>query len=148
MKVVLLADVKGTGKAGTIADVSEGYAANFLFPRKLAKPADAGAMTDIKNKEASKQHKIDTERAAAQALADKLEGKSVKVVCKAGGDGRLFGAVTTKEISDALNKQFSLEIPKQKLVLDENIKSFGTYTVKAKLGFEISASFSVMVTEE
>ncbi|MBR2454273.1 MAG: 50S ribosomal protein L9 [Clostridia bacterium] len=148
MKVVLLADVKGTGKAGTIADVSEGYAANFLFPRKLAKPADAGAMTDIKNKEASKQHKIDTERAAAQALADKLEGKSVKVVCKAGGDGRLFGAVTSKTVSEAIAEVLKIDVDKKKIMLADAIKTYGTHPVKIKLYTGVEATVNVVVADK
>lgn len=148
MKVVLLADVKGTGKAGTIADVSEGYAANFLFPRKLAKPADAGAMTDIKNKEASKQHKIDTERAAAQAVADKLEGKSVKVVCKAGGDGRLFGAVTSKTVSEAIAEVLKIDVDKKKIMLADAIKTYGTHPVKIKLYTGVEATVNVVVADK
>ena len=148
MKVVLLADVKGTGKAGTIADVSEGYAANFLFPRKLAKPADAGAMTDIKNKEASKQHKIDTERAAAQALADKLEGKSVKVVCKAGGDGRLFGAVTSKTVSEAIAEVLKIDVDKKTIMLADAIKTYGTHPVKIKLYTGVETTVNVVVADK
>lgn len=148
MKVVLLADVKGTGKAGTIADVSEGYAANFLFPRKLAKPADAGAMTDIKNKEASKQHKIDTERAAAQAVADKLEGKSVKVVCKAGGDGRLFGAVTSKTVSEAIAEVLKIDVDKKKIMLADAIKTYGTHPVKIKLYNGVETTVNVVVADK
>lgn len=148
MKVVLLADVKGTGKAGTIADVSEGYAANFLFPRKLAKPADAGAMTDIKNKEASKQHKIDTERAAAQAVADKLEGQSVKVVCKAGGDGRLFGAVTSKTVSEAIAEVLKIDVDKKKIMVADAIKTYGTHSVKIKLYTGVEATINVVVADK
>lgn len=148
MKVVLLADVKGTGKAGTIADVSEGYAANFLFPRKLAKPADAGAMTDIKNKEASKQHKIDTERAAAQAVADQLEGKSVKVVCKAGGDGRLFGAVTSKTVSEAIAEVLKIDVDKKKIMLADAIKTYGTHPVKIKLYNGVETTVNVVVADK
>lgn len=148
MKVVLLADVKGTGKAGTIADVSEGYAANFLFPRKLAKPADAGAMTDIKNKEASKQHKIDTERAAAQAVADKLEGQSVKVVCKAGGDGRLFGAVTSKTVSEAIAEVLKIDVDKKKIMLADAIKTYGTHPIKIKLYNGVEATVNVVVADK
>jgi len=147
MKVVLLSDVKGTGKAGTIVNVSEGYAANFLFPKKLAKPADAGAMTDIKNKEASRQHKIDTERAEAQAVAAKLEGLSVKVVCKAGGDGRLFGAVTSKNVSEALGAA-GIPVDKKKIMLADAIKTYGSHPVKIKLYTGVEATVTVVVADK
>ncbi|MBE6640042.1 MAG: 50S ribosomal protein L9 [Ruminococcaceae bacterium] len=148
MKVVLLSDVKGTGKAGTIVNVSEGYAANFLFPKKLAKPADAGAMTDIKNKEASRQHKIDTERAAATELAAKLEGVSVKVVCKAGGDGRLFGAVTSKTVSEALASAAGITVDKKKIMLADAIKTYGSHPVKIKLYTGVEATVTVVVADK
>ena len=147
MKVVLLNDVKGTGKAGTIVNVSEGYAANFLFPKKLAKPADAGAMTDIKNKEASRQHKIDTERAEAQALAAKLEGQTVKVVCRAGGDGRLFGAVTSKNVSEALGAA-GIPVDKKKIMLADAIKTYGSHPVKIKLYTGVEATVTVVVADK
>ena len=147
MKVVLVSDVKGTGKAGTIVNVSEGYAANFLFPKKLAKPADAGAMTDIKNKEASRQHKIDTERAEAQAVAAKLEGLSVKVVCKAGGDGRLFGAVTSKNVSEALGAA-GIPVDKKKIMLADAIKTYGSHPVKIKLYTGVEATVTVVVADK
>ncbi|MBQ7010656.1 MAG: 50S ribosomal protein L9 [Clostridia bacterium] len=147
MKVVLLSDVKGTGKAGTIVNVSEGYAANFLFPKKLAKPADAGAMTDIKNKEASRQHKIDTERAEAQALAAKLEGQTVKVVCRAGGDGRLFGAVTSKNVSEALATA-GIPVDKKKIMLADAIKTYGSHPVKIKLYTGVEATVTVVVADK
>ena len=147
MKVVLLSDVKGTGKAGTIVNVSEGYAANFLFPKKLAKPADAGAMTDIKNKEASRQHKIDTERAEAQALAAKLEGLTVKVICRAGGDGRLFGAVTSKNVSEALGAA-GIPVDKKKIMLADAIKTYGSHPVKIKLYTGVEATVTVVVADK
>ena len=225
MKVILQQDVKGQGKKGQLVEVSEGYARNFLLPKKLAIPATADAINTMNLKEKArraeesrqreealanaaklkectvriaakagtggrlfgavttkeisdglnKQFGLDIpkqklvlddaintmnlkekarraeearQREEALATANKLKEITVRIAAKAGTGGRLFGAVTTKEIAEALNKQFSLDIPKQKLVLDEAIKSFGTYTVKAKLGFEISASFSVMVSEE
>lgn len=148
MKVVLLSDVKGTGKAGTIVNVSEGYAANFLFPKKLAKPADAGAMTDIKNKEASRQHKIDTERAEAQTVAAQLEGKSVKVVCKAGGDGRLFGAVTSKNVSEAIAEVLGVNVDKKKIMLSDAIKTYGSHPVRIKLYTGVEATVTVVVADK
>ena len=148
MKVILQQDVKGQGKKGQLVEVSEGYARNFLLPKKLAIPATTDAINTMNLKEKARRAEEARQREEALATSAKLKECTVRIAAKAGTGGRLFGAVTTKEISEALNKQFSLDIPKQKLVLDEAIKSFGTYTVKAKLGFEISASFSVMVSEE
>ena len=148
MKVILQQDVKGQGKKGQMVEVSEGYARNFLLPKKLAIPATADAINTMNLKEKARRAEESRQREEALANAAKLKECTVRIAAKAGTGGRLFGAVTTKEISDGLNKQFGLDIPKQKLVLDDAIKSFGTYTVKAKLGFEITANFSVMVTEE
>ena len=148
MKVILQQDVKGQGKKGQLVEVSEGYARNFLLPKKLAIPATADAINTMNLKEKARRAEEARQREEALATAGKLKEITVRIAAKAGTGGRLFGAVTTKEIAEALNKQFALDIPKQKLVLDEAIKSFGTYTVKAKLGFEITANFSVMVTEE
>ena len=148
MKVILQQDVKGQGKKGQLVEVSEGYARNFLLPKKLAIPATTDAINTMNLKEKARRAEEARQREEALAISAKLKECTVRIAAKAGTGGRLFGAVTTKEISEALNKQFALDIPKQKLVLDETIKSFGTYTVKAKLGFEITANFSVMVTEE
>ena len=148
MKVILQQDVKGQGKKGQLVEVSEGYARNFLLPKKLAIPATTDAINTMNLKEKARRAEEARQREEALATAGKLKEITVRIAAKAGTGGRLFGAVTTKEIAEALNKQFSLDIPKQKLVLDEAIKSFGTYTVKAKLGFEISASFNVAVSEE
>jgi len=147
MKVILQQDVKGQGKKGQMVEVSEGYARNFLLPRKLAIPATADAINTMNLKEKARRAEEARQKAEAQATAEKLKECQVKLTAKAGTGGRLFGAVTTKEISDGLKKQFNLDIPKQKLVLDEPIKSFGTYQVKAKLGFEINGTVSVSVTE-
>ena len=148
MKVILQQDVKGQGKKGQLVEVSEGYARNFLLPKKLAIPATTDAINTMNLKEKARRAEEARQREEALAISAKLKECTVRIAAKAGTGGRLFGAVTTKEISEALNKQFALDIPKQKLVLDETIKSFGTYTVKAKLGFEISATFQVMVSEE
>ena len=148
MKVILQQDVKGQGKKGQLVEVSEGYARNFLLPKKLAIPATTDAINTMNLKEKARRAEEARQREEALANAAKLKECTVRIAAKAGTGGRLFGAVTTKEISEGLSKQFGLDIPKQKLVLDDSIKSFGTYTVKAKLGFEISANFSVMVTEE
>ena len=127
MKVILLEDVKGSGKKGAVVNVSDGYAANFLFPKKLAKPADAGALGELKNKEASRLHKIEEERAAAQAVADRIGGANLKIVCRAGADGKLFGAVTSKSVADALEEQVGVTVDKKKIQLADAIKAFGTY---------------------
>ena len=148
MKVILMQDVKGQGKKGQLVEVSEGYARNFLLPRKLAETATADAINTMNLKEKARRAEEARLKAEAQATAEKLKECMVKIPAKAGNGGRLFGAVTTKEISDGLMKQFGLNIPKQKLVLDEPIKAFGGYQVKAKLGFEVTGTVSVTVCEE
>ena len=148
MKVILQQDVKGQGKKGQMVEVSEGYARNFLLPKKLAIAATADAINTMNLKEKARKAEEARLKAEAEATAEKLKECQVKLTAKAGAGGKLFGAITKKEISEGLKKQFGLDVPKQKLVLSEPIKSFGTYQVKAKLGFEISANFSVMVTEE
>ena len=148
MKVILQQDVKGQGKKGQMIEVSEGYGRNFLLPRKLAIPATADAINTMNLKEKAKKAEEARLKTEAQAVAEKLKECTVKLTAKAGNGGKLFGAVTTKEISEGLQKQYGLNIPKQKLVLDEPIKAFGGYQVKAKLGFEITSTVKVSVTEE
>jgi large subunit ribosomal protein L9 len=146
MKVVLLQDVKGQGKKDEIINVSDGYARNFLFPKKLAVEADAKILNDIKNKEAAKQRKIELEKQAARDAAAKMAGIIVKIkVQQTGADGKFKGSVTTKEIAEALNAQFGIEVDKRKLVLADPIKSYGTYTLDVKLYPEISGKLSVLV---
>lgn len=148
MKVILKADVRGKGKKGQMIEVAEGYARNFLMPKGLAVLATADAVNTMRLQEKAKA-KADAEaKAAATALAEKLKGVQVKVVSKGGEGGKLFGAVTGREISAALKEQHGVDIDSKKLVLDEPIKSFGSYQVKAKLGFEISGTVYVIVTEE
>ena len=148
MKVILKADVKGKGKKGQMIEVAEGYARNFLMPKGLAVPATADAVNTMRLQEKAKA-KADAEaKAAATEIAEKLKGMQVKVPSKGGEGGKLFGAVTGREISAALKEQHGLDIDSKKLVLDEPIKSFGSYQVKAKLGFEISGTVYVIVTEE
>ena len=147
MKVILQQDVKGQGKKGQMVEVSEGYARNFLLPRKLAILATADAINTMNLKEKARKAEEARLKAEAEEIAKKLKDCKVQLTAKAGNGGRLFGAVTTKEISDGLKKQHNIDIPKQKLVLDEPIKAFGTYQVKAKLGFEISGMVTVMVAE-
>lgn len=146
MKVILTADVKGLGKKGELVSTSDGYARNYLFPRKLASEANAQAMSELKNREASEKHRIDVEKAAAKDLASKLEGKTVKISAKAGSNGKLFGSVTVKEIAEKVGKEYGVSLDKRKFVA-EDIKSFGTYPVEVKLYNGISASFFVLVGE-
>ena len=148
MKVILQQDVKGQGKKGQLIDASEGYARNYLLPRKLAIAATADTINTMNLKEKARRAEEARQKEAAMAAAEQLKALLVKIPAKAGTGGRLFGAVTTKEISDALKAQHNVDIPKQKLVLDDPIKSFGTYQVKARLGFEISGTVNVLVCEE
>ena len=147
MKVILLKDIKGTGKKDQIIEASDGYARNFLLPRKLAVAATAENINTMKMQEKAKAAQQAAEKAEAQAIAQQLKDITVKVVAKGGNGGRLFGAVTTKEISEGLQKQYGGDVPKQKLVLEEPIKAFGSYQIKAKLGYEVVGTVSVMVTE-
>ena len=148
MKVILRADVRGKGKKGQMIEVAEGYARNFLLPKGLAVLATADAMNTMRLQEKVKA-KADAEaKAAATEIAEKLKGLQVKVASKGGEGGKLFGAVTGREIAAALKEQHGVDIDSKKLVLDEPIKSFGSYQVKAKLGFEISGTVYVIVTEE
>ncbi len=146
MKVVLLQDVKGQGKKDQIIDVSDGYARNFLLPKKLAAIADAQVLNDIKNKEAAKQHRIEMEKQAARDTAEKMQGILVKIkVQQTNADGKFKGAVTSKDIAEALNQQFGIEVDKRKIVLNEQIKAYGTYSVEVKLYPEITGKMSVLV---
>ncbi|MBR5515918.1 MAG: 50S ribosomal protein L9 [Clostridia bacterium] len=148
MKVVLTKDVKAQGKAGQVINVSDGYARNFLFPKGLAIEADAKALNEIKNKEASAQHKIDVETQNAKDIAAKLEQINVKIPCQSGGDGRLYGSVTTKDIAQELKNQHGIDIDKRKMVLNEAIKSYGTYRVDVKLYNGIVGKVNVLVIEK
>ena len=148
MKVVLLAHVQGRGKKGELVNVSDGYARNFLFPRKLAKEANAQAMSELKNAEQARLHKIEVEKAAAQEAADKINGKTLKLSAKAGQGGRLFGSITAKEISEELKKSYGLQVDKRKIELSSDIKSFGTFECEVKLYTGISAKIFVMVSEQ
>ena len=147
MKVILQQDVKGQGKKGQLVNVSDGYARNFLLPKKLAVIATAENVNTMKQQEKARKAQQAAEKAEAEALAKKLESLTVKVAAKAGEGGRLFGAVTAKEISECLAQQHGLNIAKAKLVLDEPIKACGGYKIKAKLGYEIVGTVNVMVVE-
>ncbi len=146
MKVVLKQDVKNLGKKGELVNTSDGYARNYLFPRGLATEANAQAMNELKNRESAEKHRIATEKANAQANADKMNGKTIKLSAKAGQNGKLFGSVTVKEISEQINKEFGVDVDKRKIVV-EDIKSYGTYSVEVKLYSGISATFYVAVGE-
>lgn len=147
MKVILIADVKALGKKGQVVEVSDGYARNCLLPKKLAMEATNAAMNELKNRQAADQARIAKEKAAAKEIAEKLGALTVKLVCKAGADGKLYGAVTAKDIAEALQAQHSIAVDKRKIVLGENIKAFGTYRVDVKLYTEISAKLTVVVTD-
>lgn len=146
MEVILNQDVKSLGKKGEKVNVAEGYARNFLFPRKLAVEVSAQAMTELKNREASNQHKIDTDIANAKAAAEKLSGKQLKITAKAGANGKLFGSVTSKEVAAEIKKQLGLDIDKRKVVMND-IKSFGTAECEVKLYQGITAKLFVVVGE-
>lgn len=148
MKVVLLEDIKGSGKKGDLINVSDGYARNFLFPRKLAKEANAQAMNELKNAAEAKEHKLQMEIAAAKDAAAKIDGKSVKFTAKAGQGGRLFGSITAKEIAEEISRQFHVEIDKRKIELDTDIKAFGTYNCEIKLYSGITAKVFAVVGEK
>ena len=148
MKVVLLADVKGSGKKGELVNVSDGYARNFLFPKKLAKEANAQALNELKNAEESKAFKIKQETEAAQASADKINGKSVSILAKAGQGGKLFGSVTAKEIAEAIKKQYGVDVDKRKSDTKGDMKAVGTYECEVKLYSGITATVKAVVTEK
>ena len=145
MKVILLCDVKGQGKKDQIVDVSDGYARNFLFPQKKAIPADAKATSDLKSREESKQFKIQEDRKAAQALADKINGKEISITMGHGHDGRLYGSVTAKDIAEELKKLINQDVDKRKIQLKETIKAYGKFSVEIKILADISAKFVVHV---
>lgn len=147
MKVVFLEDVKGQGKKGDIKEVSTGYARNYLLPRKLATEATADTLNAIKLKEKARAVQAAKEKAQAEEYAKKLDAVQVTIRAKAGNGGKLFGAVTNEAISKALKEQFDMDIEKNKIVQGEPIKSFGSYTVKAKLGYEVSGNINLLVVE-
>ena len=148
MKVVLLQDVKAQGKKDQVVEVSDGYARNFLFPKKLAVPADAKVINDIKNKQSSAKQKEEVERENARALAKKLAETTIKLTAEAGSDGRFYGAITSKDIAEALKAQAGIEADKRKILLDAPIKAFGTYKIELKIYADISGKFNVTVTEK
>ena len=148
MKVILTQDVKGSGKKGELINAADGYARNFLLPKGLAIEANNQAIGELKAKEASKQHKIQVEREAAMEAAKKLEGKTVKIIAKAGAGGKLFGSITAKEIAAEIEKVYGEKVDKKKISLESEIKGFGTFTAEIKLHPGISAKVYVVVSEE
>ena len=147
MKVILQQDVKGQGKKGQLIEASEGYARNYLLPRKLAIAATADAINTTNLKEKARRAEEARQKEAAMAAAEQLKALLVKIPAKAGAGGRLFGAVTSKEVSEALQEQFGITIAKAKIVQDEPIKSYGAYQLKCKLGYEITGTLHVEVVE-
>ncbi len=147
MKLVLLQDVKSLGKKGQLVSASDGYARNFLIPKGLAKEANAQAMNEYKNAENSKKYKHDQEVAAAENAKSILDGKTLEIKTKAGKSGKLFGAVTTKDVSVNIKSQFNLDIDKHKITMHD-IKDLGTYTAKIKLFTGIIAEITVNVSEQ
>ena len=148
MKVILTQDVRGKGKKGQMIEAAEGYARNFLLPKGMAVLATADAVNTM-NLQAKAKAKADAEaKAAALEIAEKLKSCQVKIAAKGGEGGKLFGAVTGKEIAAALKEQYGMDVDSKKLVLDQPIKTFGSFEIKAKLGFEISGTVYVLVTAE
>ncbi|MBQ9780300.1 MAG: 50S ribosomal protein L9 [Clostridia bacterium] len=147
MKVVLLADVKGQGKKNDIIDVSDGYARNFLIPRKLAVIADNKILNEIKGKEDAAKHKIEVETAEAKALASKLDTILVKIPASSGADGRLYGSITTKEIAERLQKDHGITVDKRKIQLSDPIRAYGKYDLAVKLYAEITGNIHVLVCQ-
>ncbi len=146
MKVILLKDVKPLGKKGDLVNASDGYARNFLFPRKLAREANAQAMNEYKNAEDSKNYKIATQKAQANHNKEQIEGKTIVMKAKGSGD-KLFGSVTAKDIANELKNRYQISIDKRKIVLPQDIKSFGKYTVEVKLYTGISAKVPIEVVD-
>jgi len=147
MKVLLKADVKGQGKKGEIINVSDGYARNFLFPRNLAVVADAKAENEVRTKKEAEIHKVEYEKQKAVELGERLSATTLKIHSTASPDGKLYGSVTSAAIAEELKNSENIEIDKRKIILDEHIKSFGTYTVEVKVYPEVTASLTVVVTD-
>lgn len=148
MKVVLLADVRGTGKKGELVSVSDGYARNFLFPRKLAKEANVQVMNEIKGAQEAKEFHIRQETEEARKVAESVNGKTLKLTAKSGQGGKLFGSITSKEISEGLKRSFGIDVDKKKIGLNGEIKAYGTFECELKLYNGVSAKIFVLVGEE
>ena len=148
MKVILTKDVKGQGKKDQVVNVSDGYARNYLIPQKLAVPADAQMLNEIKNREAAEKHRIETERAEAKKTAQALEGVQVKIYASSGADEKLYGAVTTKDICEALEAQHGIVIDRRKLISGDPIKAYGSYTVGVKLITDVEGKINILVCKK
>ena len=148
MKVILLADVKGQGKKNEVIEVSDGYGKNFLIPRKLAKLADAQSVNDAKTKESARLYRLETEKKDAQELAEKLKKITVTIKASCGGDGRLYGAVTAKDISERLAADYGITLDKRKLVVKDPIKAYGKYALEVRLYPEVTGTLNLLVTAE
>ena len=147
MKVILLQDVKGKGKKGQMLEVSDGYARNFMLPKKLAIEATADAINTMRMNDKAAAEKAAKEKAEALAISKELRAMKLVVTAKGGGAGRLFGSVTNQEIADALKAKTGITLDKRKIVISDPIKSVGTYTVTCKLGYEINAPLAVKIEE-
>ena len=147
MKVILLQDVKGKGKKGQMLEVSDGYARNYMLPRKMAIEATADAVNTMRMNDKATQERIAREKAEAMETAKKLREMTVTVTAKGGGNGRLFGSITNQEIADALKAKTGIALDKRKIVISDAIKNVGTYTVTCKLGYEINAPLTVKIEE-
>lgn len=147
MKVLLLKDVKSQGKQGEIIDVSDGYAVNFLIPKKLAVRANQSIMSEVRSKEEARLHKVEVEKAEARALAAKLESTIVKLHAASGSDDRLYGSITNKDVAEILEKDYGIVIDKRRITLNEPIRSYGTYTLDVKLYPEITGTIHLVVTK-
>ena len=148
MKVILLQDIQGTGKKGEIKEVKEGYGRNFLIKKGLAQEANAKNLNLLQGQKDSAQHKIDVDTANAKAIAEALEGKTISVKAKAGQNGRLFGTVTSKEVSAAIKKSLNLDVDKKKIHIPMKIEGFGTFSADARLYAGVTAKFTVSVEDE
>ena len=147
MKVILLQDIKSLGKRGERVEASDGYARNYLLPKKMAKEANAQAMNEYKNAENSKNYKIATQKAQAEADKKQLEGKVFRMTARAGQGGKLFGSITAKQVAEEIKKQYNITVDKRKVVLERDIKEFGTYKAEVKLFTGISANIDIQVSE-
>ena len=148
MKVILLSDVKGSGKKGDLVNVSDGYARNCLLPKKLAKEATPQAINELNNAKKAQQFKIDEEIKQAKKDAEVIDGKLIKLAAKSGNGGRLFGSITAKEIATEIEKAYKIVVDKRKISLKNEIKSLGAYEFEVKLYNGVSAQMTVMVIEE
>lgn len=147
MKVILLEDVKGSGKKGELINASDGYARNYLLPKKLAMEATPQALNELKQKEAAKERRLALEKQAALDAAAAVRGKTVRITSAAGQNGKLFGSVTAAEVAEELKKQYGIEVDRRKITLESEIKAFGTYNAEVKFGYGVTAALYVLVAE-